>query len=142
MNTAIILVNWNGADDTIACLESLSKVKESHFVVVADNYSTDDSVQRIQGWLDDHADNPTVRKYQLLQLDANYGFAVGNNKALKVAMQRKPDFCMLLNNDTEVEPDFLKRLIDYIHENPQVKALSPCISYYYDKEKIWFSGEN
>ena len=137
---AIILVNWNGAEDTIACLESLSKVKESHFVVIADNFSSDDSVQCIQEWLDDHADNSMVSQYQLLQLDANYGFAVGNNKALAVAMQRNPDYCMLLNNDTEVEPDFLKRLIDYCHVNPQVKALSPCISYYYDKEKIWFCG--
>ena len=140
MIVAIILVNWNGAEDTIACLESLSKVKEPHFVVVADNLSTDASVLRIQAWLDAHKDSPVVSQYQLLQLDANYGFAVGNNKALAVAMLRNPDYCMLLNNDTEVEPDFLKHLTDYIQADSQVKALSPCISYYYDKEKIWFSG--
>lgn len=137
---AIILVNWNGADDTIACLESLSRVKEAHFVVVADNKSTDDSVERIQLWIEQHAENANVSQYILLPLDANYGFAVGNNKALSVAMQYGPDYCMLLNNDTEVELDFLERLLEYAKVNPQVKALSPCICYYYDKEKIWFSG--
>ena len=138
--TAIILVNWNGADDTIACLESLSRMNTSHFVVVADNDSTDNSAERIRLWIDLHSDNANVKQYQLLQLDANYGFAVGNNKALAVAMQYNPDYCMLLNNDTEVEPDFLEHLLDYAKENPEVKALSPCIRYYYDKEKIWFSG--
>ena len=53
MMTAIILVNWNGADDTIACLESLSRMTEPHFVVIADNSSSDDSVSRIQAWIDE-----------------------------------------------------------------------------------------
>ncbi len=138
--TAIILVNWNGADDTIACLESLSRVKEPHFVVIADNNSTDDSVSRIQGWLDENAGISNVKSYQLLRLDANYGFALGNNKALAVAMQRNPDYCMLLNNDTEVEPDFLLHLTNYAKENPAIKVLSPCICYHSDKNKIWFAG--
>ena len=50
MKTAIILINWHGADDTIACLESLSRMKEQHTVVIGDNGSTDDSVLRIQQW--------------------------------------------------------------------------------------------
>lgn len=141
MTTAVILVNWNGADDTIACLESLSRVEESHFVVIADNNSTDDSVQRISEWLKKKSEvSPVVEGYQLLQLDANYGFAIGNNKAVTFAMQRNPDFCMLLNNDTEVEPDFLKRLTEYACNNRDIKVLSPCICYYYDKQKVWFSG--
>lgn len=139
--TAIILVNWNGADDTIACLESLSCIKESHFVVIADNNSTDDSVERIQNWIDENAeDRPVVQSYQILPLDANYGFAIGNNKALAVAMQRNPDYCMLLNNDTEVEPDFLGHLTDYVRCNPETKILSPCICFHSKKDEIWFCG--
>ncbi len=140
MNTAIILVNWHGADDTIACLESFLQVKEPHFVVIADNASTDGSPERIQQWLDDNSSKGYVSSYKLVRLDANYGFAVGNNKALAVAMQYNPDYCMLLNNDTEVEPDFLKKLTDYAQANSNVKVLSPCICYYYDKNKIWFTG--
>ena len=139
--TAIILVNWNGADDTIACLNSLTKVSEPHFVVIADNSSTDDSVSRIRLWIDEHIhENAVEQSYQLLSLDKNYGFAVANNKALSIAMQRNPDYCLLLNNDTEVEPDFLSHLVTFADNNPHYWVLSPCIRYYKDKDKVWFAG--
>lgn len=138
--TAIILINWHGADDTIACLESLSKMHEPHTVVIGDNGSTDDSVARIQQWLDDNIARSHVSGYKIVELGKNYGFAVGNNKALAIAMQANPDYCMLLNNDTEVEPDTLTHLIDYIKAYPEVKILSPCVCYHYNKEKVWFSG--
>ena len=139
---AIILVNWNGAKDTIACLESLLEVKEPHFAVIADNASDDDSAERIEMWLKQHGNEGYISEYRLLRLDANYGFAVGNNKALEVAIQRKPDYCMLLNNDTEVEPDFLAHLVRFAVRNPEYRVLSPCICYYVDKNKVWFSGGN
>ena len=139
--TAIILVNWNGADDTLACLDSLSAMSEPHFVIVADNASTDDSVLRIQSWIDAHRESrPVVRSYELLRLDANYGFAVANNKALSVALKHSPDYCLLLNNDTEVEPDFLSRLVSFATAHPKYKVLSPCIRYFADKDKVWFAG--
>ena len=140
MKITLILINWNGADDTVACLESLKRMTKPHAVVVADNGSTDDSVRRIRKWLEINADEPHVKGYRLVELGVNYGFAVGNNKAISVAMQDAPDYCMLLNNDTEVEPDMLSRLVEYIKANPDVKVLSPCICYHYDKEKVWFSG--
>lgn len=140
MKTAIVLINWHGADDTIACLESLSKLSEPHTVVIGDNGSTDDSVERIQSWLDNNAARPNVSGYKIVALGKNYGFAVGNNKALDVAMQDAPDYCMLLNNDTEVEPDTLTHLVNYAKANPDVKVLSPCICYYSDREKVWFGG--
>lgn len=140
MKTAIILVNWHGADDTIACLESLLQVNEQHFVIIVDNASKDDSVERIESWLKANEKIGYVSEYKLLRLDANYGFAVGNNRGIAEAMLYNPDYCMLLNNDTEVEPDFLKKMIEYAQANPAVKVLSPCICYYYDKNKIWFTG--
>ena len=140
MRVAIIIINWHGADDTIACLESLSRMDAHHTVIVGDNGSTDDSVRRIRQWLDENAAAPNVGGYKLVELGKNYGFAVGNNKALAVAMQDNPDYCMLLNNDTEVEPDMLSKLLDYASANEDVKVLSPCICYHYEKNKIWFSG--
>lgn len=137
---SIIILNWNGADDTIACLESLSKLNVPHAAVVADNGSTDDSVSRINRWLDENVYAPNVKDYKVVELGKNYGFAVGNNKALEVAMLDNPDYCMLLNNDTEVEPDMLEKLLDYAQANNDVKVLSPCICYHYDKNKVWFSG--
>ena len=54
MKTAIILLNWNGAADTIDCLESLAQAKGSFFVVVVDNDSHDDSVERLRAWQSAH----------------------------------------------------------------------------------------
>ena len=140
MKVTIILINWHGADDTISCLVSLSKMNEPHKVVIADNGSTDDSVARIRAWLNEHSGERHVDGYRLVELGKNYGFAVGNNKAIAFAMQDNPDYCMLLNNDTEVEPDMLTKLLDCAQAHKNVKVLSPCICYHYDKNKVWFSG--
>lgn len=135
--TAIILINWNGADDTLACLRSLQKAEGEFIVVIADNASDDDSLQRISAFIKENGED---ERFYLLPLDNNYGFAVGNNKALGFAARFSPDSYMLLNNDTEVEPDFLTRLVDFSEANPQFRALTPRINYFDDKNVIWECG--
>ena len=134
--TAIIILNWNGADDTLACLDSLSNADGEFVVYVVDNGSADDSVLRIQSWIDEH-NEVDVR---LVPLDRNYGFAKGNNKGLEVASKMSPDSYLLLNNDTEVLPDFLVRLQDFSARHPKYRVLTPKINFYYDKQKIWNCG--
>lgn len=134
--TAIIILNWNGADDTLACLQSLTKAKGEFFAYVVDNGSSDDSLVRIQAWIDEHADI----EVRLVPLDKNYGFARGNNKGLEVAREIKPDSYLLLNNDTEVLPDFLVRLNDFSEKHPEYRVLTPKINFFYDKQKIWNCG--
>ena len=85
--TAIILINWNGADDTLACLRSLQKAEGEFIVVIADNASDDDSLQRISAFIKENGEE----RFHLLPLDNNYGFAVGNNKALGFAARFSPD---------------------------------------------------
>ena len=108
MRTAIILLNWNGADDTIDCLESLTKAEGSFFVVVVDNDSHDDSLERLKDWKQSHPE----LELHLVEEKENHGFAVGNNLGVRYASQFTPDYYMLLNNDTVVEPDFLKVLLE------------------------------
>ena len=134
--TAIIILNWNGADDTLACLDSLSNADGEFVVYVVDNGSADDSVLRIQSWIDEH-NEVDVR---LVPLDKNYGFAKGNNKGLEVASKISPDSYLLLNNDTEVLPDFLVRLQDFSARHPKYRVLTPKINFYYDKQKVWNCG--
>lgn len=134
--TAIIVLNWNGADDTIACLESLSKAEGKFVVYVVDNGSSDNSVRDIQAWIDEHC-GVDVR---LVPLVKNYGFAKGNNKGLETARLINPDSYLLLNNDTEVMPDFLVRLQEFSDKHPEYRVLTPKINYYYDKQKIWNCG--
>ena len=134
--TAIIILNWHGADDTLACLYSLAKAEGDFRVYVVDNGSADDSLARIQGWIDGH-DGVDVR---LVPLDKNYGFARGNNKGLEIARLDNPNSYLLLNNDTEVCTDFLVRLEDFSRRHPEYRVLTPKINFYYDKQRIWNCG--
>jgi len=133
--TAIILINWNGADDTIECLESLDKALGSFLVVVADNGSTDNSLERIGRVI------PELSiKVELLPLGRNWGFAAGNNKAIEYAGRFNPDSYLLLNNDTVVEPDFLVRLNEYREQCPDIRILGPMVCYWSDRNRIWSCG--
>lgn len=134
--TAIIILNWNGADDTIACLQSLSKAEGEFVVYVVDNGSSDDSLTRIQAWIDIHEEVSV----QLVPLDKNYGFARGNNKGLEVARKSNPESYLLLNNDTEVCSDFLVRLDSFSKKYPKYRVLTPKINFFYDKQRIWNCG--
>jgi len=133
--TVIVLVNWNGADDTIECLRSLDKAQGDFMVVVADNGSYDDSLERIGNVIPELA-----YKVDLLPLGHNWGFAAGNNKAIEYARKYNPDSYMLLNNDTVVEPDFLLKLQEYRKQHPDVRILGPMVCYWSDRKRIWSCG--
>lgn len=135
MKTAVILLNWNGADDTVMCLDSLANARGDFFTVVVDNGSSDDSVKRLRQYKDSSS-----LDIRLLELDRNYGFAGGNNRGVRLASEDKPDAYLLLNNDTEVTPDFLERLEGFISAHKDYSILTPRINYYYDKSKIWNCG--
>lgn len=134
--TAIIILNWNGADDTLACLESLAKAEGVFCVYVVDNGSSDDSLARIGKWIDGHEEMDVC----LVPLDRNYGFARGNNLGLEKARKENPDSYLLLNNDTEVRPDFLVQLKAFSKKHPEYRAMTPKINFFYDKQKIWNCG--
>ncbi len=134
--TAIILLNWNGWTDTIACLESLAKAEGDFFVVVADNNSSDDSLERLRHYVQ----NNGKLAVHILPLDRNYGFAVGNNKALEYAYTLNPDSYFLLNNDTEVDPCFLTQILEFSKTHQDYRALTPRINYFYENNLVWMCG--
>lgn len=133
--TAIVILNWNGADDTIPCLESLENARGSFFVVIADNGSTDDSIARIREYT-----AKSSLDIRLLELDRNYGFACGNNKAIKYAGENNADSYLILNNDTVVTPGFLTVLEEFMSSHKEYSILTPRINYYYDRDIIWNCG--
>ncbi|MCM1530665.1 MAG: glycosyltransferase family 2 protein [Bacteroides sp.] len=157
--TAIIVLNWNGFQDTIGCLESLFACTRQDFVwVVVDNGSTNDSVREITGYLQrqgrdftlvNEGGKPslTLKAGQGLvyALKDNYGFAKGNNLGIALVESLteeggKPSHYLLLNNDTLVEPDFLARLEDFAAAHPQYVALTPQIRYAEPSDRIWNCG--
>lgn len=122
--TAIIVLNWNGIDDTIECLESLKKITyPSYEVVVVDNASSGDDVDVLR------------RRYgsgiTLIANDKNLGFSGGNNVGMKYAMGGGADFLVLLNNDAVVDPEFLTEIAKCAEERPQAGIIGGKI-YYYD----------
>ena len=129
----IILVNFNGLADTIACINSVEKINYTNYkIVVVDNASSDESVTMLSELYGD--------KIKLIGLNENIGFAGGNNVGIKYALEQETDYVLLLNNDTEVEPDFLKELIKTSNSDNEIGAVGGKINYFAEKNKIWFVG--
>jgi len=129
---AIILVNWNGKDVTLDCLESLKKVDYHPFkVYVVDNASSDGSIKEIS------EKHPWVK---IVKSDRNRLFAGGNNFGWQYAKKDNPKYVLFLNNDTEVAPDFLNHLVNTIQSDSSIGMVGPKI-YHYDKpDLIWSAG--
>jgi GT2 family glycosyltransferase len=112
---AVIVLNWNGVQNTIACLESLGKLTYPHFeAIIVDNGSSDGSSTTIRQRFPQHL---------LIETGANLGFAEGNNIGMREAMQRGADLLFLLNNDTLVSSDILERFIETYHSHPEAGIL-------------------
>ncbi len=118
-DVAIIVLNWNGRDVTLACLESLTGAAlEGATVWVVDNGSRDGSVDAIA------ARFPQVR---LLALEENRGYAGGNNAGMRAALDGGAGAILLLNNDTVVAADFLAPLLEVLNGDPRAAAVSSAI---------------
>jgi GT2 family glycosyltransferase len=127
----IIVLNWNNADDTIACLSSLGKLDyQEASVLVVDNFSSDDSVARIQTAF------PNVG---MLVTGRNLGYAEGNNVGIRYALAQQPDFILVLNNDTVVRSDFLTHLVAEAETNPSIGVVGPKM-YFYDPPDMVFAA--
>lgn len=86
-------------------------------------------------------DLPSYKKLILIKNEKNYGFAEGNNVGVRYALKAlNPSYVLLLNNDTVVDPDFLRELVK-VAENDERIGIMGAVNYYYDKpEKVWFCG--
>jgi len=107
-----IILNWNGKDHLECCLDSLLRTTYlNHHILLVDNASTDGSVEFVK------ARYPGV---DVVVNDRNIGFARGNNVGFRHALKSGAEFVMLLNADTEVEPDWLDRLMEVMEADPRV----------------------
>lgn len=130
--TGVVLLNWNGGEDTLPCIDSLKRGTVKPWrVVVVDNASTDDSPDRIARR---HPDADLIRN------PTNIGFASGNNIGIRALLDAGAEFVWVLNNDTEVAPDCLERLLDALHREPGIGAISAKILYADPPDCIWYAG--
>jgi GT2 family glycosyltransferase len=112
----IILVNWNNAVATIACLESLKPLlKQGVQILVCDNASADTSAHDIATYIKEAG----LSAVRLLHNPRNGGFAYGNNVGLRVALSDPHmQFAWILNNDTQVSASSLQALLVHLRQNP------------------------
>lgn len=128
----IIVLNYNGCEDTLACLRSLEHLTYPNFtVIVVDNHSSDGSVEAVR------AAHPNVK---LIETGANLGFTGGNNVGIRYALQHGADYVMLLNNDTVAAPDMLDVMIEVMEAAPDIGVTGPMIYYYSAPDIIWSAG--
>jgi GT2 family glycosyltransferase len=131
---SVVVLNWNGAKDTLACLDSLAALTYPNFdVIVVDNGSTDDSLVRLR---------PYTAPYPLTLLETgrNLGYAGGNNVGTRHALEHGANFVLVLNNDTSVAPDLLDRLLEAAQRHPGAGVFSARIMYFDEPERVWFDG--
>jgi GT2 family glycosyltransferase len=129
---AIIVLNWNGRDDTVACVESLRGSNyQNAKVLIVDNGSTDDSVAEFARRFPD---------LRCIQNGENRGFAEGNNVGMRAALAEGADYVFLLNNDATIEPEALDRLVAAAEAQPDVGIVGPKILYRDEPRRIWYAG--
>ncbi|HDL78103.1 MAG TPA: glycosyltransferase family 2 protein [Bacteroidetes bacterium] len=133
--TAVVLLNWNSTNDTLACVDSLLKGTYGRFhIYLVENGSREDEkrklIQEIQ----------KREKVTPIYLSENSGFAAGNNVALKLAILEKYDFYLLLNNDTVAAEDFLEKFIACAQNHPDGGAFGAKIFYYDPADVLWYAG--
>lgn len=127
---AVIILNWNGRKllEQFLPIASRYSITEDADLIVADNGSTDDSVE----WVKAH--HPEVK---VLSFSENYGFAEGYNKAIK---QTQYKYTILLNSDVEVTEDWTRPLLDFMRRNSDVGALQPKIRSWKERTKFEYAG--
>ena len=126
---AIVILNWNGSKMLSEYLPSvLQYSRDEATVYVADNASTDDSLEMLRH------EFPEV---QLIILDKNWGFAEGYNRALR---QIEADYYLLLNSDIEVTHHWLTPMIEYLDHHADVAACQPKLLSVFDKDRFEYAG--
>ncbi len=133
-SVAIIILTWNGLEQTIECLDSLQQLDyptDYLQIIVVDNGSTDDTVQVIR----QRYPNVTV-----LENETNLGYAGGNNQGLRYALSQGTKYCCILNNDTTVAPDCLNRLLIVMEQSDDCGIVSPLIAELAMPKRVWALG--
>jgi len=126
-----IILNWNGKEDTIECLESLKHITYPNYeILLVDNGSTDGSVESFR---------ERYPGMEIIENGENLGFAEGNNVGIRRAMDEGADYVLLLNNDMIIDKKILSEFVKIADNNPQVGVITPKVYSYYDQNTIQFT---
>lgn len=130
----IVVLNFNSYEDTLKCVKSIERISYPNYrVVIVDNNSSDNSFEILSEKLSNHT---------LLLSNKNFGYANGNNLGIKYAIDNDAQYICILNNDVEVEEDFLEPLIYTLQNDKTIGMVGPCICDYEKRDIIQSMGAN
>jgi GT2 family glycosyltransferase len=128
----VVLVNYNNWQDTAECVASLRNAGISDSsVLIVENSSPNESYKELREKL------PEIN---IIRNEKNLGFSGGNNLGIRYATEKSAEYVILLNNDTLVEPDAIRTLIDEMDIHKDAALGTGQIRYYPEKNKIWYAG--
>jgi GT2 family glycosyltransferase len=129
----IVVLSWNGREDTLACLASLRRLADDDVAVVCvDNGSTDGSAAAVREAFPD---------VTLIENGRNLGFAGGNNVGVAHALAHDAAWVVLVNNDATLAPDAIERLRAAAARHPDAGALAGKVLFAAPDERVWFAGQ-
>ncbi|MCQ2297147.1 MAG: glycosyltransferase family 2 protein [Bacteroidales bacterium] len=129
MKIAVVILNWNGRKILEKFLPSVTQHTTGDAeVIVADNGSTDDSLEFLA------QQYPSLR---VIKLDKNYGFAEGYNRALA---QIEADYYVLLNDDVEVTEGWITPVIDQMEQDEKIAICQPKLKMYNERDRFEYAG--
>lgn len=131
-HVAVVVLSWNGREETLAALSSLARVEyEPLSVIVVDNASEDGSADAVA------AEFPGLT---LIRNSENLGYAGGMNIGIAAARDLGADAVLLLNNDVEVDPGFVGALVEEADRRADAAALCSKILFADRPDVIWYAG--
>lgn len=132
MKLAVIILNWNAADDTIRCIQHIANWQTLRPTIwVVDNASLDADIEKIVH------NCPGIH---LIRNSTNLGYAGGNNRALEAILEQSNPFILLINNDAQIEEGALKRLLNTLEAHPQVGIVGPLLFDAEERERLLTAG--
>jgi len=127
-----VVVNWNGGEDNLRCLDSLlASGLEQERIVFVDNGSEDGSAETVAERF------PRIVK---VNNQRNLGFGAGANQGVREALSAGARAVLFVNNDVTFPPDTLERLVSVMDGNPRVGFLGPRVLYPGTPARIWSAG--
>jgi GT2 family glycosyltransferase len=130
MKVSVIIITWNRKDLLKDCLDSLKKQSYKNFeTIVVDNGSEDKTIEFVKEY---------YPKTKIIDFKRNFGFSIAANKGIKAS---KSEYVILLNNDTIVDKNFVKYLVELLDSNQKYCACTARIVDYFDRNVLASAGD-
>lgn len=126
---SIVIVTWNGLNDTLECLESLKKINYTNYeVIIVDNASRDNTAEIVK---------KQFPELVVIESKENIGWSRATNVGIEYALKNGTEYFLLINNDTVIDSDILKNFMEAKDRYPEAGIFGAKIYYHSEPNRIW-----